>query len=474
MDTRSPRLARIATMVLFAVSCFGLLLYLWISFGGALPLQTQGWRFKVGFEQAAQLGDQAEVRVAGVPVGKVVELNRQPGSNRTDATIELDLRYAPIPIDSRAMLRTKSLLGETYVDMTLGHRSSPMLREGGRLANAQVTRAVQLDEILNSFDPYTRRAFRTWQQELGRGVAARGQDLNDSFGHAPAFVTAAGDLSAVLDRQEAAVRGFVRNSSVVFGALGEHGSQLTDLIAATDTIFAAIARQRNAWADTWRVMPTFLAESRLTFDRLDRFAADTEPLLLQLTPAVEDLGPSLRALGRLSPDLQRFFRRLDPLITISTRSLPAVRDILVNLGPVLRSLGPWLSELNPIIAWVAQDQATLSDFIAQFGFAVAPTTPTGNGAGVGHYLKQIAPSGLESVAMWPRRLSTNRGNSYINPGQMFAPELGRDGVLTSWDCANSGEKGADNSAACRVQKPYPFGGRNDRFPQVHQADYSKP
>jgi hypothetical protein len=222
-------------------------------------------------------------------------------------------------------------------------------------------------------------------------------------------------------------------------------------------------------------MPTFLNESRITFDRLDRFATDTEPLLLQLTPAVEDLGPSLRSLGRLSPDLQRFFRRLDPLITISKRSLPAVRDTVGNLGPVLRSLGPWLSELNPIVAWLAEDQATLSDFIAQFGFAVAPTTPTSNGAGVGHYLKQIAPSGLESVAMWPTRLSTNRGNSYINPGQMFAPGLGLDGVLPSWDCVNAGgEKGADSSAACRVQKPYPFGGRNDRFPQVRRGDYSKP
>jgi virulence factor Mce-like protein len=475
METRRPSPARIATMALFALSCVGLLLYLWISFGGAVPLQPKGWRFKVGFEQAAQLADQAEVRVAGVPVGKVVALDRQPGSNRTDATIEMDPRYAPIAIDSRAMLRTKSLLGETYVEMTLGHRGSPMLREGARLPNRQVTRSVQLDEILDSLDPYTRRAFRTWQQELGRGVAARGQDLNDSFGHLPSFVTEGGDLSAVLDRQEAAVRGLVRNSGVVFGALAEHGSQLTDLIADSDTIFAAIARQRDGWAETWRVMPTFLTESRLTLDRLDRFAADTEPLLRELTPAVEDLAPSLRALGRLSPDLRRFFLRLGPLITISKRALPALREIVVNLQPVLRSLGPWLSELNPIVAWVGEDEATLSDFLAQFGFAVAPKTPTANGAGVGHYLKQIAPSGPETVAMWPKRLATNRGNAYINPGEMLVPELGRDGILTSWDCANAGgEKGVDSTAACRVQKPYPFGGRIDRFPQVRRADYSNP
>jgi ABC-type transporter Mla subunit MlaD len=385
----------------------------------------------------------------------------------------MDPRYAPIPADSRAMLRTKSLLGETYVELALGDRGGPVLHEGDRLANHKVTRSVQLDEILDSLDPYTRRAFRTWQQGLGRGVAARGRDINDSLGHLPAFTTEGGDLLSVLDRQEAAVHGLVRNSGVVFGALAEHGTQLTDLIADSDTAFAAIARQRDAWANTWRVMPTFLTESRLTFDRLDRFAADTEPLLRELTPAVRDLGPSLRALGRLSPDLRRFFVRLDPLITISKRSLPALREILADLQPVLRSLGPWLSELNPIIGWVGEDEATLSDFLAQLGFAVAHKTPTATG--VGHYLRQIAPSGLETVAMWPARVPTNRGNSYINPGEMLVPELGRDGVLTSWDCANAGgEKGVDNTAACRVQKPYPFEGRSDRFPQVRRKDYSKP
>jgi virulence factor Mce-like protein len=475
MNTRSPGPGQLATIAVFALSCFGLLVYLWVSFGGPVPLQSKSWRFTVGFEQAAQLAEQADVKVAGVRIGEVVKLDRQPGANRTSATIELEPRYAPIPIDSRAILRTKSLLGETYVELTLGDRDGPALHEGDRLANRQVARSVQLDEILDSLDPYTRRAFQTWQQELGRGVDDRGQDLNDSLAHLPAFVTEAGDLSSVLDRQEAAVRGLVRNSGVFFGALGEHGSQLTELIADSDTIFAAIARQRDSWADTWRLTPTFLTESRQTFDRLDRFADDTEPLLRELTPAVEDLGPSLRALGKLSPDLRRLFGRLDPLITISKRSLPALRDVTVELQPVLRSLGPWLSQLNPIIAWVGQHEATLSDFLSQFGFAVADTTPTPNGAGVGHYLRQIAPLGLETVAMWPTRLPTNRGNAYLNPGELLVPEHGRDGVLTSWDCVNAGgEKGPDSTNACRVQKPYPFDGRLDRFPQVREGDYSKP
>ncbi|MDX6650041.1 MAG: hypothetical protein QOJ97_1992, partial [Solirubrobacteraceae bacterium] len=38
MQKQAPSVGRILTMVLFALSCFGLLLFLWLAFGGASPL----------------------------------------------------------------------------------------------------------------------------------------------------------------------------------------------------------------------------------------------------------------------------------------------------------------------------------------------------------------------------------------------------------------------------------------------------
>ena len=67
-------------MVAFAASCVGLLLFLWLSFGGSVPLAPQGYRISVEFDQAVQLGTQADVEIAGVTVGKVVSvgLDRRP------------------------------------------------------------------------------------------------------------------------------------------------------------------------------------------------------------------------------------------------------------------------------------------------------------------------------------------------------------------------------------------------------------
>ena len=39
-------------MVVFALSCFGLLLFLWLAFGGPIPLKPKGYRVSASFAEA--------------------------------------------------------------------------------------------------------------------------------------------------------------------------------------------------------------------------------------------------------------------------------------------------------------------------------------------------------------------------------------------------------------------------------------
>src|SRR3712207_5230448 len=168
-------------MVLFALSCFGLLLFLWLSFGGTVPLKPKGYRVDVAFPEATQLGEYADVRTAGVSVGKVRTKRLDPDGNRTIVTIELDRRFSPLRSNARAILRQKTLLGETYVELTPGTKDAPAIPEDGRLADGRVEDAVQLDEIFQAFDPQTRQAFRDWQQSAAPAIRGRGRDLNDAL-----------------------------------------------------------------------------------------------------------------------------------------------------------------------------------------------------------------------------------------------------------------------------------------------------
>ena len=67
----APSFGKIAAMVLFALTCFGLLLFLWLAFGGPVPLKPKGYRFQVAVPEANQLSAEADVRSSGVTIGKV-------------------------------------------------------------------------------------------------------------------------------------------------------------------------------------------------------------------------------------------------------------------------------------------------------------------------------------------------------------------------------------------------------------------
>src|SRR3954466_10692004 len=103
MNKSTPSLAQLLTMVVFALSCFGLLLFLWLSFGGSVPLKPKGYRVQVAFPEATTLASEADVRIAGVSVGKVVHKDLDRGGNRTLVDIQLDRKYAPLPRDSHTM-----------------------------------------------------------------------------------------------------------------------------------------------------------------------------------------------------------------------------------------------------------------------------------------------------------------------------------------------------------------------------------
>ena len=132
MNKNPPTIGRIAAMVGFTLSVAALLLFLWVSFGGTLPLRAESYRLTAEFPEASLLVKEADVRMAGVNIGKVKQKELGPGGRSTLVTMELDHRFAPIGRDAHAILRQKSLLGETYVEITPGSAGSEKLADGAR------------------------------------------------------------------------------------------------------------------------------------------------------------------------------------------------------------------------------------------------------------------------------------------------------------------------------------------------------
>jgi phospholipid/cholesterol/gamma-HCH transport system substrate-binding protein len=439
MQKQAPTFGRLLTMVLFALSCFGLLLFLWLSFGGTVPLKPKGYRVQVAFPEATQLGDFADVRTAGVSIGHVRGKKLDPAGNRTLINLEIDRRFAPLRANAKAILRQKTLLGETYVELTPGTKNAPTIPEGGRLRNSQIAPTVELDEIFRAFDPQTRHAFREWQQEAGNAINGRGADLNDAIGNLPPFAHDATDVLNVLNGQSGAVRRLFKNTGVVFHAISQNQAALRGLIVNSDKVFSATQSQQKALAQTFKIFPTFLDESKATMARLQTFSTDTRPLIRQLRPVARDLKPTLRDVRAFSPDLKRTFQNLDPLITVSHEGLPALRDTLNGVRPVLEQLTPFLGQLNPILQWLEYNQHNTDNWF-QGGSAVIDTFPLTDAAyangEIGHYLRQFGVNGVETAAIFKDRLPTDRGDAYLGGTQLAGKGRAVYGIQPSTDCKN--------------------------------------
>jgi phospholipid/cholesterol/gamma-HCH transport system substrate-binding protein len=424
MGQRAPTLGQIAVAVAFAFSCFGLLLFLWVTFGGPVPLKPEGYRIKVPFSEATQLAQEADVRIHNVSVGKVKSIDlADSGPNRdlAVATLQIDTPYAPIPSDSRAMLRQKTLLGETYVELTQGDRSGPKLPEGGSLPKAQVQPAVQLDEIFRTFDAKTRAAFQTWMQQLAIASAGRGADLSAAIANLGPFAEDANKLLRVLDTQQGAVQQFVRDTGQVFGALSERQGQLSGLIRNSGIVFHTTAVRNRDLEEAFRALPTFLDESRLTLNRLQSFSRNANPLITQLHPAARQLSADLKPISRVSPDFKGFFVGLRKTEKRANTGLPALQKLLGgDLPPLLHEFVPFGRQLTPLVAEIGRYQ---HDITGLLGNATGVTeAQISNEAGVlTHYIRSSAPLYPEDLGMFgptaasEHRLAYSRSNPYVAP-----------------------------------------------------------
>ena len=107
-----------------------------------------GFRLNAVFATAVNIHSKSPVRIAGVNVGKVT--NVQARGINSFVTMDIKHQYAPIPVDTRAILREKTLLGEAYVGLSTGTGSGPKFPDGGTISATHVESTQQLDSLTAS------------------------------------------------------------------------------------------------------------------------------------------------------------------------------------------------------------------------------------------------------------------------------------------------------------------------------------
>lgn len=435
MNKQAPSIGQLITIAGFALSCFGLLLFVWVAFGGPVPLSAAGYELKLPLTQTAQLASQSEVKVSGVTIGHVTSIDLGEGDQEDQAIVTMDIEpeFAPVPSDTRAIIRAKSLLGETYIELTPGDKSEGTLEEGSELPEAQVAKSVQLDEIFRTFDPKTREAFKQGAIDNSIATRGRGADLNQFLGVLPGSVGQLTDVLQVLNQQDTDVTKLVRNTGVVFDAISRRQGQLSSLIRNTDEVFTTTAEREQDLQDLFRVLPTFLRESQLTQRRLGDFSTFATPIVNRSIPVARQLSPTLQASARLAPTSVDLYRGLKPVIRKAPTGFPSLRAFLDQDAPkLLGRLPDFLAELNPFLQSGEYYKRELTSFL---GNTAAATNARSfyNGVPV-RYLRTGIAQGPSLFGSIPSRLTTNRTNPYTAAGAYDGVGNGGIEVFQTGNC----------------------------------------
>ena len=468
MVTQAPNRGVVAVAVLFSLSCVCLILFVWLSLGGSTPLQASGYRIHAFFSDASQLSPNADVRIAGVTVGKVITV-KQVGLD-TDATIQLRPDFVPLPADSRAILRQKTLLGETFVQLTPGTPGSRTLQDGSRLAASQIVQRQPLDRLLGALDTKTRSNLQALFTGTASALKGRGGDLNQAFaGLGPAAESLAA-IVQILDHQRGAVKGLVRDTGTVLNTVAARSSDVQGLVTRGNEVLATTAARNHQITQTVKDLPGLLTQLRTTMRALDHTGLLATPVLQALRPAAGDALPALRGLDALAPKATKLFTSFHRLIPTARRALPAVAQVVNAVTPFADSLYPVAQNIVPVINIVNAHKGELLGTMANVAAATQGTSPISDGS-PGSYLRTLIPFTEEGLVGYTERLPSNRHNAYSAPGEWA--KIGLAGLDAS-DCRNTSNAQlapvvGTGAPPCNVQAPWAFDGASKYYPQLKPA-----
>jgi phospholipid/cholesterol/gamma-HCH transport system substrate-binding protein len=454
MVTLAPKRSSVLTAVAFALSCIGLIVFVWIQFGGAIPFAPQGYQVRALFPETGLLVPHADVRISGVDVGKVQSLQARGVDSLV--TMQIDSAFAPIPRDTRAILRQKTLLGEAYVELSSGDGAGAKIPDGGTIPAAQVEHTQQLDQVLNSFTPRTQHDLESVLTGTGAALADRGQALNDAIGNLDPMLTELSAIVGVLNDQQDSLRSVIANGGSVLTTLGEHSADLQTLIRAGDSVLSATARRNSALTATVDSLPPFLAQLRITLRSLNATLGIARPSLAALRPVAPLLAPALRELSSVLGPARRIIAAAPALLRDSRLALPAIARFMTAFRPAVDVLLPAAQQIVPIIDYVYVDHQNVVAAMANLAAVMQASAPADTPSGRAHYLRALVSLGNDSAFGAATRDPTERNNTYYAPGELNDLAHGLKSATCQGAGSGPGRLGLRN-VDCRVQGGFPWG-----------------
>jgi phospholipid/cholesterol/gamma-HCH transport system substrate-binding protein len=331
----------------------------YLAFAKSIPFTGRGYELHAVFESPATLKTDSPVRIAGVNVGKVTEV--EPEGDMARVTFTVNDEGQPVHSDASVEVRPRLFLeGNFFLDFHPGSPSAPTLPSGSTLKSTQTSVAVQLDQVLVALQAPERKNLQQLLQGLGTGLTHQptasedadqdpdvqgesgAEALNDAFRYGgEAGRTSAIVNEALLGERPHDLSRLIASNRRVFGALLSREAQLKELITNFNVTTGALAAEQQNLSETVRLLAPTLETARpallhlnQSFPQLRAFAIEARPGVAELPQTIAAAGPWLR---QADPLLSK--RELGGLASLLRRSTPGLALATSRTPGFLKQLG---------------------------------------------------------------------------------------------------------------------------------------
>jgi virulence factor Mce-like protein len=267
--------------------------------------------YEIVFDNAFGLTDGGDFRMAGVRAGAIEDLRIGRGYP-PKAVVEVKVTepgFADLREDAECEVRPQSLIGEYFVDCQPGD-SERRLPNGGRVPVEQTTSTIPFDLVNTVMRRPYRERFRLIISELGAGLAGRPEDLSEVLRRAHPGLRETSQALEILGRQTRTIERAITDADQVIAALERRKRDVVRFVEEAGETAEITASRRADLAESFQLLPTFLAELRPNMARLGELADAQIPLLRDLDAAAGDLDTFLSRLRPFSVNALPAFRAL--------------------------------------------------------------------------------------------------------------------------------------------------------------------
>ena len=245
---------------------------------GQMRFGEKTQQYRAEFVNVTGLETNDFVRIAGVEVGKVNNVEIQPD---TTALVEFTADDSVVLTEgSRAVIRYDDLIGGRYLALEEGAGGTQRLQPGDTIPQARTSPALDLDALIGGFRPLFRALdpdqINALSGQLITALQGQGGTINS-------FLAQTAALTSTLADRDQLIGEVIVNLNTVLGSLGDQSDQFGKAVDSLSQLVEGLSERRQEISDGLAYtnaaagsIADFLTEARpplkKTIDETDRAA----------------------------------------------------------------------------------------------------------------------------------------------------------------------------------------------------------